>query len=57
MNKTAEMRQRADACRVMAVRAVSDEHRAQLEAMATTWDGLVQQRIKLIECRALCTAA
>jgi hypothetical protein len=53
MKNCAELREHADVCRAMALKAASDEQRSQLEAMALTWDTLAAQRLKLIHCRTL----
>ncbi len=50
MQKCLEFRDHAHACRALAAKAVHDEQRAQLEALAITWDTLAEQRAKLLRC-------
>jgi hypothetical protein len=56
MQKPVDCRQHAQDCRVLAMRAISAEQKAHLEAMATTWDTLAVQREKMLHCRMLCAA-
>jgi len=56
MQKTTDCNHHAQFCRAMALRAESEEQKAQYEAMATTWEILAIQQENLLRCRTLCAA-
>jgi hypothetical protein len=49
MKKVSEYRQRAAECRALAAKMDIDENRAQLLAMAQTWDTLAEERARALE--------
>ncbi len=48
MKKASEYYEHAEECRQLARTAVSEDHRAMLENMARTWEGLAEERQKRI---------
>jgi hypothetical protein len=49
LKKASEYQQHAEECRLLARNAVSPEHKAMLENMAQTWEGLAEERKKRLE--------
>ena len=49
MRKITEYQEHANQCRLLAKTAVSPEHKAMLENMARTWEGLAEERKKRLE--------
>jgi hypothetical protein len=49
MDKASEYREHAKQCRALAEQMKHGEHRAQLLAMAETWERLAQDRTAMVE--------
>ena len=49
MKKTSEYRRHAEECRGLALKAATEEHRAQLLKMADTWASLAEERERMVE--------